>query len=193
MSALADPRLHDVVLRYVARRVRSHADAEDIAQDVMLRIIRHGDELENVVRVDAWVQRLAANAIADHFRRAVRRELPSGDAVDEEPTLEPEESGQAELRSELARCLAPMIARLPPIYRDALQLTELDGASQTAAAGQLGLSVSGMKARVQRARQQLRESLLTCCEVELDRRRAVTEVRPRGDECGTCGPRLAAA
>ena len=82
MSALADPRLHDVVLRYVARRVRSHADAEDIAQDVMVRIIRHGDELEDVVRVDAWVQRLAANAIADHFRRAVRRELPSGDAID---------------------------------------------------------------------------------------------------------------
>ena len=193
MSALADPRLHDVVLRYVARRVRSHADAEDIAQDVMVRIIRHGDELEDVVRVDAWLQRLAANAIADHFRRAVRRELPSGDAIDEEPPLEVEESGQAELRSELARCLAPMIERLPPIYREALQLTELDGVSQTAAAGQLGLSVSGMKARVQRARQQLRESLLTCCEVELDRRRAVTEVRPRGGECGTCGPRLAAA
>ena len=86
-----------------------------------------------------------------------------------------------------------MIERLPPIYREALQLTELDGVSQTAAADQLGLSVSGMKARVQRARQQLRESLLTCCEVELDRRRAVTEVRPRGGECGTCGPRLAAA
>jgi RNA polymerase sigma-70 factor (ECF subfamily) len=86
-----------------------------------------------------------------------------------------------------------MIERLPPIYREALQLTDLDGVSQTAAAEQLGLSVSGMKARVQRARQQLRESLLTCCAVELDRRRAVTGVRPRGVECGTCGPRLAAA
>src|SRR5688572_26869703 len=107
MSALADPRLHDVVLRYVARRVRSHADAEDITQDVMVRIIRHSAELEDVVRMDAWLRRLAANAIADHFRRAVRRELPSGDAIDEGPPVEVEESGQAELRSELARCLAP--------------------------------------------------------------------------------------
>ena len=51
----------------------------------------------------------------------------------------------------------------------------------------LGLSVSGMKARVQRGRQQLRDLLLECCEVQLDRRRQVTDVRSRGAACGSCG------
>ena len=193
MSLVADPGLHDGVLRYVARRVRSHADAEDITQEVMLRILRHGDELEHVERVDAWVHRIAANVIADHFRRAVRRELPSGHEVDGEPVQADDETGQEELRAGLARCLTPLIDRLPPIYREALRMTEIEGVSQTAAAARLGISVSGMKARVQRARRQLRELLRRCCEVELDRRRAVTEVRPRGGTCGACGPRLAAA
>ena len=61
---------------------RSHADAEDIAQEVMLRIHRHSAELEHADRMTAWVYRIAANAIADHYRRPARRELPSGHAVD---------------------------------------------------------------------------------------------------------------
>jgi hypothetical protein len=44
-----------------------------------------------------------------------------------------------------------------------------------------------MKARVQRARAQLRELLLDCCDVELDRRRLVTDIRARGRVCGSCG------
>jgi hypothetical protein len=44
-----------------------------------------------------------------------------------------------------------------------------------------------MKARVQRARGQLRDLLLDCCHVELDQRRAVTEIQPRRGPCGNCG------
>jgi RNA polymerase sigma-70 factor (ECF subfamily) len=190
MSLIARRELHDGVLRYVERRVRSHADAEDIAQEVMLRLVRHSEDLQSVVRLDAWVRRIAANAIADHYRRAVRCELPSGQDFDERQAEEPDEEDH---RAELARCLTPLIERLPPIYRQALQVTEFEGVSQSAAATRLGLSVPGMKARVQRARQQLRELLLECCDVELDRRRAVTEIRSRGVACGPCGPRLAGA
>jgi RNA polymerase sigma-70 factor (ECF subfamily) len=67
-----------------------------------------------------------------------------------------------ERRRDLAACLAPMIERLPPIYSQALELAELKRVSQVEAAAFLGLSVSGMKARVQRARRQLRELVLAC-------------------------------
>jgi len=188
--------LHARVLGYVSRRVRTREDAEDITQEVMLRIHRHSADLEHADRLAAWVYRIAANAIADHYRRPARRELPSGQAADV-PELEPgpAELGSVEptpddLREVLAACLAPLIERLPPIYRQALQLTEFDGISQVEAAARLGLSVSGMKARVQRARHQLRDLLLDCCHVELDRRRAVTDVRSRGAACATCGAPL---
>ena len=54
--------LYQQVLGYVARRVGSREDAEDIAQDVMLRIHRHGAELVHVERMSAWVYRIAGNA-----------------------------------------------------------------------------------------------------------------------------------
>ena len=184
--------LHARVLAFVSRRVRAREDAEDIAQEVMLRIHRHSADLERADRMTAWVYRIAANAIADHYRRPSRRELPSGQAADvpevgAEPPPDVAEGGPDDLRRELAACLLPLIERLPSAYRQALEVTEFEGLSQVEAAAELGLSVSGMKARVQRARRQLRERLLECCHVELDRRRAPTEVRSRGAVCGTCG------
>jgi len=180
------------VLSFVSRRVRSREDAEDIAQEVMLRIHRHSADLERADRMDAWVHRIASNAIADHYRRSARREVPAGQATDvpelgSEPAPAIAESSSDDVRRELAACLSPLIERLPPLYRQALEVTEFGGLSQVDAAAELGLTVSGMKARVQRARRQLREQLLECCHVELDRRRAPAEMRSRGTVCGTCG------
>jgi RNA polymerase sigma-70 factor, ECF subfamily len=175
------------VLRFVARRVGRREDAEDITQEVMLRLVRHRNQLAQVQRMDAWVQRVAANAIADHYRLAARRELPAGQAEDVPEPAARDDGGSTDLRRDLAACLAPLVQRLPAAYREAIELTELEGMSQVDAAAQAGLSISGMKARVQRARGQLRERLLECCHVELDRRRGVREIQPRRGACDSCG------
>ena len=73
-AELTRRELHERVLTFVARRVGSREDAEDIAQEVMLRIHRHSADLEHADRMTAWVYRIAANAIADHYRRPARRE-----------------------------------------------------------------------------------------------------------------------
>jgi RNA polymerase sigma-70 factor, ECF subfamily len=184
---------HDGLLGFIARRVRTPEDAEDILQDVMLRIHRHGGELEHAERVTGWVYRIASNAAADCYRKPAGRELPSGQGTDlpqpdgsSNAAVWPEPA-TAELRSELAGCLAPMVESLPAIYRRALELTEFDGLTQTQAAAQLGISVSGMKTRVQRARGQLRDLLLDCCHVQLDSRGGVTAYRSRRGSCERCG------
>jgi RNA polymerase sigma-70 factor (ECF subfamily) len=185
--------LHDRLLSFIARRVRTREDAEDILQEVMLRIHRHNGDLQHADRVSGWVYRIARNATADYYRQPTRRELPSGQGADL-----PERDGSsgaavwnepdtAELRSELAGCLAPMVESLPPIYQEAVRLTDFEGVTQTQAAAQLGISVSGMKTRVQRARGQLKNLLLDCCHVELDSRGAVTAYRSKRGCCETCG------
>ena len=91
MTAGADPvvvwrELRGPLAGFVARRVSDPHDAEDVLQEIMLRIHRHGDELESADRVAAWVHRIARNAIVDHYRRrAARPELPTGAADDLEP------------------------------------------------------------------------------------------------------------
>lgn len=137
---------------FIARRVSDPDTAEDILQGVMLRIHRHAGELTQGAALGGWVHEIARNAIIDHYRRAVvRRERPAGSEIElDRPMPAKPEPGPTELRAELVTCLEPLLAQLPAIYRTALQLTDLDGLTQADAAARIGLSTSGMKARVQR-------------------------------------------
>lgn len=166
---------------FVARRVRSSSDVDDVVQDVFLRMQRALPGLREEERFGPWVYRIARSAIADHHRVVARHPIAESDAPEEEvpPPGSPRE-GDAE--SELATYVATFIAMLEPPYREALTLTELRGLSQKEAAAMLGISVSGMKSRVQRGRHLLREALESCCKIALDVRGHVVgcEVRPDG-------------
>ena len=105
----------------------------------------------------------------------------TGGEAPEEPTpaLDEEEDGAVE--RELAAYVAPFVAALPSPYREALTLTELEGLSQKDAAARLGVSLSGMKSRVQRGRARLREALAACCEITVDVRGRVIGCELRAD------------
>jgi RNA polymerase sigma-70 factor, ECF subfamily len=173
---------HERLLGFINRRVRSPEAAEDILQDVMLRIHRNAGGIGRATAIGPWIFAIARNAITDHYRSAsVRRETPTEIGIDTGVADELEDESAA--LGELSACIAPLLSQLPEIYRQALALTEIDGLTQAAAAKFLGLSPSGMKSRVQRARVQLKQVLVQCCEVKLDVRRAVIDYRPHRDSC----------
>jgi RNA polymerase sigma-70 factor, ECF subfamily len=158
---------------FLAKRVRRASDVDDLLQEVFVRIHKRIDSLEQAERVDAWIFQIARNALIDFERvRATRNDARQveADALERVPAAVPEEGP-----SELAACLRPMIASLPEPYRDALRLTEIDGLTQAEAAERAGVSLSGMKSRVQRARERLKNMILDCCHVELDARGAVMD------------------
>jgi RNA polymerase sigma-70 factor, ECF subfamily len=180
-------RLHG----FVARRVGNPEDTEDIVQDVFVRMQRNIDALSSADRLDAWAFRIARNAVADHYRSANRRDLTGegdrrmmdGLAVDSVGGEQPNDA-----RAEMAHCIAPMVRGLPDDYRRAIELTELEGMTQAAAAERLGLSIPGAKSRVQRGRARLRAMLLRCCQIETDRRGRVVAFETReGEGCASCG------
>ena len=84
---------------------------------------------------------------------------------------------------ELSRCLQPMLDQLPPAAREALVRVEIDGQTQLQAARELGLSLSGMKSRVQRARRELKDLLEQCCVVDVDRRGGIADYHPPTGGC----------
>lgn len=179
---------------FVARRV-GEDDADDVVQEVFLRIYRGIDSLHQGGRLEAWAHQITRNAIADHFRSRGRRHEDLADDEDLERAAERGSTltGEADVVDEtacdpgLASCLAPLVAQLAEPYRQAVDMVEMGGLDQADAAARVGISTSGMKSRVQRARRQLRAMLLECCRVELDRRGGVLDYRPHGGECDGCG------
>lgn len=174
--------LHVRLLAFIDRRVSDRGSAEDILQEVMLRIHRHAGEVRDGSAVVGWIHQITRNAIVDHYRRsAVRRERPTGLDTDLDRPAPP--LPEPDLRTELATCLAPLLSQLPAVYRDALEVVDLQGKTQIEAAALVGLSASGMKTRVQRARVQLKELFARCCEIELDRRGGIIDYRPLHGAC----------
>ena len=165
------------------RRVGDPHAAEDVLQEVLLRVHLRAGELRDPGALDGWAHRVARNAIVDHVRGRPP-EVPT-DAPTELPA---EDEPADEAFAALARCLPALVQRLPPPQREALELCDLGGLTQAEAAARLDLTVPGMKARVQRARAQLRAVILACCDVALDARNHVVEYVPAPDcRCAT-GP-----
>ena len=170
-------RLRELLVPFISKRVDAQ-DVEDVLQTVFVRIQRGLAELRDGDKLVAWAYQIARNAIVDHARHTgLRRHEP----IDHARTLAaPHDDGDDDAaRLELARIVGHFIAMLPDPYREALQMTELDGLTQAEAARRADLSLPGMKSRVQRGRAQLRELLEACCDIAQDTRGAIIDVEPR--------------
>lgn len=174
-------QVHERLRGFIAKRVGDMAEADDILQEVFIRVHRHIEQLREPDRLVSWVFQITRHVLIDYYRTpGRRRELPGGLAED----LEAMYSGtlgepEAAAGVELSGCLRPLIERLPAEYQQAITLVELEGLTQKQAADRLGLSVPGMKSRVQRGRKQLRMLLEECCVIELDNRKGVVDFEHR--------------
>lgn len=175
---------------FVARRVPER-DADDVAQEVLLRLHQGLDGLRDPSRWDSWAFGIARRTIADYYRSRKPVDLPEGQeevealaAVD--PGLEARGFGSFDgdhsVHEEVLGWLRPTAEQLPARYRDALLLADFEGEKQKDVAQRLGLSLSGAKSRVQRARGLLADALRRCCEIAVDEGGEVVDFRRLEDD-----------
>lgn len=159
---------------------------DDLVGDIMERLVRHEDTLTAAGNPLAFVSRVAANALTDHYRRvAAERRALAGYSSETDESTDPRTEERAEATHDIAQCILPFIRALPETYRDALLLTDIGGLAQAEAARRLGISLSALKSRVRRGRVKLKDKLTRCCALELDRRGGVVDYVPR-TPCGGC-------
>ncbi len=166
--------------RFVSRNVSDPDDAEDIVQEIFLKLHSRIGTLRDDTRVTPWLYRIARNAIVDYYRsRRPRAPLPENLAA-EKGTVEQTAEGR------IADGLGEMIKYLPEKYRQAIALTEIEGITQRELAQRLGITLAGAKSRVQRGRALLRRGLMACCHFEFDRRGGLIDYVPRSRCCDEC-------
>jgi RNA polymerase sigma-70 factor, ECF subfamily len=174
--------MHDRLCLFICSRMGYEADAEDILQDVFLRIHTHLDTIRDMDKLESWIYQVARNSINDYYRS--RRSLVELQELPVED--EHKEENQDE---DLAPYIRSLVETLPEPYRQALILTEYEGLSQKELAQRLGISFSGAKSRVQRARQKIKDLMLQCCHYEFDMRGSILDYHEKCcccEEPGTC-------
>jgi RNA polymerase sigma-70 factor (ECF subfamily) len=162
---------------YLARRVASPSDIDDLLQDIFVRLHQGLSTLQDEERFGGWVYRIANNAVVDKARQRAR--APHVDLRDHIDPDAAADYADENLQSELGECVALFVSRLPSPYREAVTLTELEGLTQKEAAEMLGVSLSGLKSRVQRGRDKIRHMFEECCQISVDCRGRVIECEPR--------------
>lgn len=152
---------HNKLEFFIHKRVNDKDDAADILQEVFIKIYKNINSLKENQKLTSWIYQITRNTIIDYYRAKKVNDEYSDNFFDNEEDDE-------EALKRLSPSLLEMIENLPPIYKEAITLTEFNGLKQRELANKLGISLTGAKSRVQRARQQLNKMLLDCCNFEFD-------------------------
>ena len=160
---------------FIVRRISNPSLADDIFQDVFLKIHSKIDTLKDDTKIHSWVYQITRNTIIDYYRKQKVRSESKEDVyaiplVDETPEEKPSQ--------EIADSLKGMVELLPKKYSQALLLVEFQGLSQIELSKKLGISVSGAKSRVQRGRQMLKDNLMCCVHYEFDQYGTIVDYHP---------------
>ncbi len=166
------------LLRFILKNISDVHAAEDILQNVFIKIHSKIDTLKDEAKIKSWIFSITRNAITDYIR--------STGCACEVSTYSPEEFEKPDKAQdfentaahEMADGLREIILSLPEKYSQALILTELEGMSHKELAEKLSISVSGAKSRVQRAKLLLKENLMKCCHFEFDKHGTITDIYP---------------
>ena len=151
----------DKLLGFIKARVSNSENAEDILQDVFIKIHERSNQLKDESKLTSWVYQITRNTIIDFHRK---KKLPLSDHVEKEIKVEFE----SKTNPQFVRCLMPFVQELPEKYREALEKTIYGDMSQKEYAKELNLSYSAVKSRVQRARQMVKELFVSCCAIKTD-------------------------
>ncbi|MEE8578070.1 MAG: RNA polymerase sigma factor [candidate division Zixibacteria bacterium] len=181
------------VYNYVLRMVKDRPSAEELTQDVFVRIYRSLSDFRGESELSTWVFKIATNVSLDHFRSKSHKNAERDSTFDEEAlsSESPRENVQEFLsvedeliNAEMAGCVKGYIDDLPGDYRAVLLLHDHQGFKNREIAKITGASLENVKIRLHRARNKMRGVFSSKCNIYRDGRDVLRCVEKEGDECG---------
>ena len=155
-------RLQKSLRSYLRRRVPDATLADDLLQEIFVKALTSKRSGRRIDSLTGWIFAAARTTLIDYYRAIGAQTLEL-----DENMSDPEQIEDIQLHTEVASCLKMFIKELPPIYRDTLIATDLEGETMRVIAEEQGVSVSAIKSRAARGRVMLKEKLLACCHVEM--------------------------
>jgi RNA polymerase sigma-70 factor (ECF subfamily) len=162
------------------RRLVGDADAEDVAQEVFVKVSRSLDNFRGDSSLSTWIYRIATNAATDHLRKLSSRQdlhTTGGSPDDDAPSNDSEALDDSTpvldtllIRKDMNECIRGIVDSLPENYRTVLVLGEIEGLTNAEITEVLGISLDTVKIRLHRARVRLKKELEAKCNFYHDKR-----------------------
>lgn len=188
MEAIANlyNQFHQSLLAYIRSKIRAKEDAEDILQNVFIKISNHVNTVSEKENLNNWIFIVTRNAIIDYYRvNASKRNIPLDESFSEHLA----EDQAIDSSKGLEHCLHSMINLLPEEYKNIIIDSELNGEKQKDLAIKYNMAYPSMRSRVQRGRERLKQLLFDCCHIETDLRGNIISAHTKkdcGDPCNSC-------
>lgn len=144
---------------YLVRMTRRHDVAEDLLQELFMRLARHATKLAPDTRLGAWLFTVAHRLVVSWSRAQMVRAQLAGDLLRAEPAASERSPLEALADSRAQLALERALAALPPAYREVALLVGIEGMQPTEVAEILGLRADAVRQRLARTRIQLAEAL----------------------------------
>ena len=172
---------HDLLLDFIRKKVKDQSDADDILQEVFLKILSKIDKLKDGDKLKSWLYQITRNTIIDHYR-----EQQKGKNIDATFSPFEEEPDESNSMKTAESWVGLYVNELPDNYREAVILAELKGLSIAEIADKLDISYTNARARVHRGRQALKKNLTDCCTFHVDVYGNIIDYRPNQPACKKC-------
>jgi RNA polymerase sigma-70 factor (ECF subfamily) len=176
-------QFHQELLGYLKSKIRSKEDAEDILQNVFIKVSSNVDKLEEKIKLKSWLFTITRNAVIDYYRVNAKKRTVSGE-IDEDVFA----SDEPDHTKGLDQCMSSMINLLPDEYRDIIIDSEIKEIKQKDLASKYGMPYPSMRSRIQRGRERLKQLFYNCCHIETDQLGNVLHAQGRTDANGSCKP-----
>jgi RNA polymerase sigma-70 factor (ECF subfamily) len=167
LSSAYGPRIHQLAFRYM----KNWEDAEEVTQDVLLKVVRKIDAFRGDAALSSWIYRITFNTAMSRLRtgkssRATEKQQRSDATADDLVGMVPQDpadwSSLADdhvMRREMREQLISALTRLPEVYRTPVVLRDIQGMSTEEASKVLHVKPQTLKSRLHRGRLVLRQAL----------------------------------
>lgn len=166
------------VKRFVLNKIKNEQMANDLLQDIFIKIHSKLGTLHNLSKLKSWVFTIARNTVYDHFKSN------SFSVEITEDSIAPNEESQTHTEKD---CLYGILKNLPKKYRKPLFLSDIKGLKQEEVANLLNLPLPTIKSQIQRTRKLIKQGYIDCCNFEINKKGfLVGEIKEKQD-CKVCG------
>ena len=177
----------DQLLAYINKRVANSQDAEDLRQEVFLKIYNKLDTLDDLVKLESWLYQVTKNTIIDYYRK--KKDQPTKDDFFLSLFADDEQDEDVNnMNEQLLRVLGDFIDDVSSKNKEAIQLYYLEHLDHQTISDKLGISVSASKMRVKRGKEELKQALFDCCDFKVDIYGNIVDMERKNSDCSCdCG------